>query len=1013
MDDDIRRQRLARFNQIAETEQRKQSENASPTQPLQPQQPPAPPKPEQPPQQVAKPTPQAKPPAKSSPAPAPVDLSPEALKIYESRAIASILGVSMGAANNSIDLSETTEYIDDFDPQAPFQLATFDVYIFGVLGKNIYNAKSLFGYLFACWDRATRMSRAAAATPAKLEIVQGIKDQLVYYGAMFGCANEEEAMYADLGAGIYQTSSPPWDYIERLFEDEDAVLSMAPAVVKFMAWQLIQQGYKAVYHHIFTTVDRLFSIKIVAKLYHKAAPINDSKDLTPPQFLMANPLIGLFVLSPLDLPFCMAIFPSSPSSMTREQINRVVADTQPETLLIMDRLFSISDKVVRASPESRAYLMSLFTKTLDRNHGRMAMQVDPNKVNGDGFMLNITHVLVKFCMPFVDLSGKSLGKISLDFFRSPAAPDMTEETRLVADANESAEWSATPSAETNFVTQVFFLAAGYLQYGAAAAIQGEKTLKRQVEVFTDRLRQVEEREASGQVPAPMIARVKQQMKAGLDMFKARLAALGCVLYSEAVMTPIYEFSTFVLIFVMHAARPSYPPLSIVDGASDEGPTPAYRTLPEFLVEAPVAVLVYIMQNITGIVRRNVRSEQLEAVIFFLLFPDYIKNPYLKSRLVELPFYGCMDQRTMMGGSIEGFFRPAFSDHPVVQQYLLRALVKLYVDMEQTGRSAQFYEKFSTRELISYIIDVLWDYPVYRLRLEEESRDHPEFFERFVALLLNDSTYLLDEALSKLQEIRRLQLGEEVERPANEDGENNDEEEDEGQLPAAERQVKSFLHLGSKTVDLLNRFTSSVPDLFLKKEIIDRLASMLNYNLVALVGPKCRELVVKNPQEYGWNPRDLLARIAQVYLNLRQSDDFVHALVRDGRSFSVDLFQRASSILKKRSLVSPHAIKEWDQLTAATQTAQQAELDAEAELGEIPDEFLDPLMYTLMENPVILPSSQVTMDMSTIKAHLLSDPIDPFNRMPLKIEDVVPNQELYDRIQQFKQERKALHSHSTK
>lgn len=47
------------------------------------------------------------------------------------------------------------------------------------------------------------------------------------------------------------------------------------------------------------------------------------------------------------------------------------------------------------------------------------------------------------------------------------------------------------------------------------------------------------------------------------------------------------------------------------------------------------------------------------------------------------------------------------------------------------------------------------------------------------------------------------------------------------------------------------------------------------------------------------------------------------------------------------------------------------------------------MYTLMEDPVILPSSRVSIDRSTIRSHLLSDPHDPFNRVALKIEDVIP------------------------
>ena len=51
---------------------------------------------------------------------------------------------------------------------------------------------------------------------------------------------------------------------------------------------------------------------------------------------------------------------------------------------------------------------------------------------------------------------------------------------------------------------------------------------------------------------------------------------------------------------------------------------------------------------------------------------------------------------------------------------------------------------------------------------------------------------------------------------------------------------------------------------------------------------------------------------------------------------------------------------------------------------------DPLMYTLMCDPVILPSSKTTIERSTIKSRLLSDATDPFNRQPLKFEEVVPS-----------------------
>eukprot|EP00041_Stephanoeca_diplocostata_P033900 m.1132567 g.1132567 ORF g.1132567 m.1132567 type:complete len:120 (+) comp24425_c0_seq52:3236-3595(+) len=53
-------------------------------------------------------------------------------------------------------------------------------------------------------------------------------------------------------------------------------------------------------------------------------------------------------------------------------------------------------------------------------------------------------------------------------------------------------------------------------------------------------------------------------------------------------------------------------------------------------------------------------------------------------------------------------------------------------------------------------------------------------------------------------------------------------------------------------------------------------------------------------------------------------------------------------------------------------AAEDALDDE-ELGEIPDEYLDPILATLMTDPVRLPASGQVIDRSTIRAHLLSNP----------------------------------------
>ena len=40
------------------------------------------------------------------------------------------------------------------------------------------------------------------------------------------------------------------------------------------------------------------------------------------------------------------------------------------------------------------------------------------------------------------------------------------------------------------------------------------------------------------------------------------------------------------------------------------------------------------------------------------------------------------------------------------------------------------------------------------------------------------------------------------------------------------------------------------------------------------------------------------------------------------------------------------------------------------VAEAPDEFLDPIMGTLMKDPVILPTSQTVLDRTVIARHLL-------------------------------------------
>jgi ubiquitin conjugation factor E4 B len=195
------------------------------------------------------------------------------------------------------------------------------------------------------------------------------------------------------------------------------------------------------------------------------------------------------------------------------------------------------------------------------------------------------------------------------------------------------------------------------------------------------------------------------------------------------------------------------------------------------------------------------------------------------------------------------------------------------------------------------------------------------------------------------------------------------------------------------------------DAFMQGEIVGRLSSMLDYNLDLLVGSKCQELKVKDPKKVNFQPRELLKKILKVYLNLAKKEEFIKAIAGDGRSYRKETFEKAVRISGKFMLFGGPELDVITNLVEEVEKVKLLEAEEEEELGEVPDEYLDPLMATLMTEPVLLPSSKAILDLSTIKSHLLSDPTDPFNRAPLKIQDVIPATELKAAIEAWRLEMK--------
>jgi len=104
------------------------------------------------------------------------------------------------------------------------------------------------------------------------------------------------------------------------------------------------------------------------------------------------------------------------------------------------------------------------------------------------------------------------------------------------------------------------------------------------------------------------------------------------------------------------------------------------------------------------------TELLLFSVTFLRSSSYIQKATLKSKLVEIIFWGLRPSRAG-----PGYLGELIHGNKFVLQHLMHALMNFYIEIER-----HYYEKFTVRYHISKIIQQIWPNQAYRDKLEQES-----------------------------------------------------------------------------------------------------------------------------------------------------------------------------------------------------------------------------------------------------------------------------------------------------
>ena len=665
--------------------------------------------------------------------------------------------------------------------------------------------------------------------------------------------------------------------------------------------------------------------------------IVQSPTFLPPisaSMLETSTLLGpLFAISPLQAGVTTNYF-SSPKTRDRAYIANSQQALRMTLATHQADLLDIVNHIVKSGEEPKSRMLDWFALCVNSNHKRRAMQVDAKTVSSDGFMINVTTCLDQLCEPFMDATFSKIDRIDVEYLRRSPRVDIKEETKLNADQRSSDRFYSNPAEGTsNFISEVFFLTLAAHHYGSEATNSTlnhlEKDLKR-MEKHIEELELERHKWVNDPIKLRIFETTITKYKDQLDKGLAYKYAVQGVLLDDLVQARSMQFMRYVIVWLLRLVAPGYPKLPLKLPLPEEQPE-VFKCLPEYFLEDVVGNFKFIMRNMPQVITATQSDELVMLCITFLRSSEYIKNPYLKSGLATIMFQGIWPVYTRS----RGILGDLLNSLPFATEHLLHALMKFYIEVENTGTHTQFFDKFNIRYEIFQIIKCIWSNTVYRERLFQEAKVNLDFFVRFVNLLLNDVTFVLDESLSAFLQIHRLS-DELRDSPALEQNVRTEKEES---LLAAQSKAKSYMQLTNETVAMLKLFTEALADSFTMPEIVQRLADMLDYNLDAMVGPKSSDLKVENPTEYGFNPKALLAEIIDVYLNLKEKENFVFAVARDGRSYKPANFEKAAMIMKRYVLKSPEELRAWRALGERFKKAKELDDQAEEDLGEIPEEFL--------------------------------------------------------------------------
>ncbi|CAG7818972.1 unnamed protein product [Allacma fusca] len=421
-----------------------------------------------------------------------------------------------------------------------------------------------------------------------------------------------------------------------------------------------------------------------------------------------SPFFGVSIICEDDIKLAEQFFAEGASSE-----GLVCKPLQNELEYVRSTMHKVVHSIL-SNQSTREKCIKFLSEVLNRNSSRTKIQSDRRENITDGPMLNYLSV-------FQLLSFKvKLTKIDPYYPFSPnCLVDLKNDTRIKSSNKELEIWVSSLQInghqwiEAKFPTICWFLTLQAHHVCLIPAVNNyQRFIRQSVEIqkMLQELSTTQEQWQNG----PNAGRNKRLMKRWkheLKLINMNKSSMAAVILHEDFLKRSLSFYSSVVEYLNAIIMPQTESGWLPELPLPPEVPPLFANLPEWFVEDIADFLLFVQQYSVSTVAESLEDPMVLWLLVMICTTNYVRNPYLAAKLVEVLY---VINPNIRGGRTDFLYRKIMTN-PIAENHLPSALMKFYTDVESTGASSEFYDKFTIRYHISIIIKTMWDSnPVQRM-----------------------------------------------------------------------------------------------------------------------------------------------------------------------------------------------------------------------------------------------------------------------------------------------------------